>query len=211
MEFVVITIFCGENRADSINQAKKILGQDYEIIDAENLAIQDLPSIFLGTTIFADNRNILIKDLSVNKENYDELLKYLDTSHNIVIIEDKLNGTWGSVKSLKKDARVKIQENKNPETNKNKYITYDIFNAVFQDPEKAFRLLKTAEKIEDPYLMFGAWASIAVKNFKTSPTAKNRKILKELAKTDVLLKTSQYSSTPWLVLESLIRNLQITL
>ena len=43
-------------------------GEDFEIFEGENLTAGDLDSLFLGLSIFGENRRILVKNLSFNKE-----------------------------------------------------------------------------------------------------------------------------------------------
>ena len=200
----MIHIFYGEDRLESEKAAKKILGQDYEVIDALTLDPSSLPTLFLGASLFEENRKILIKSLFEKKELYNELEKYLKTPHEIVILEDKLSGTLSVVKNLKKSTEVEMKEFKKQEI-KNPYLVFNIYDMALKNPTKALEMLKEAKETEDAYAVIGAFASSAVKNLKSAPNSKlNKNIVKELAKIDNLSKTTKFSEDPWLLIESFI-------
>ena len=201
----MIHLFYGEDRLKSEADAKRVLGEEYEVIDADNLEITDLPTIFMGTSLFdTDVRKILIKGLAETKALFDEVEKYLDTPHEIVILENKIPGTWTSLKNLKKSDKIDLKENKAEVDESKKWLSFNIFSDALKNPEKALKQLRANEDTEDPYAMLGAWATSAIKNLKTNPTPKNRKIVKKLAEIDTLMKTTTYSNNPWLLLESFI-------
>lgn len=204
----MIHIFYGEDRLKSEAEAKKVLGDNYEVIDATTLEPTNLPTLFLGASLFEDVRKILIKDLFSRKELYSDIEKYLKTPHEIVILEDKLTGTLTVVKNLKKSSEVDMREFKKAET-KNVFLAFDIYNMALKNPKKALEMLKEAKETEDAYAMIGAFASSAVKNLKTAPNSKrNKNIVKELAKIDNLSKTTKFSENPWLLVESFILRLE---
>ena len=201
----MIHLYYGEDRLKSEQDAKKILGENYEVIDADNLEISDLPTIFMGTSLFdTDARKIMIKGLAEKKEMFEEIEKYLDTPHEIVILENKISGTWTSLKNLKKSDKIDLKENKVEVDESKKWLSFNIYSDALKNPEKALKALRLNEETEDPYAMLGAWATSAIKNLKTNPNKKNRAIVKELAKIDTLMKTTNFSNNPWILLESFI-------
>ncbi len=205
----MIHLFYGENRMKSEEDARKILGDNYEVIDAENLEITDLPTIFMGASLFdTDARRTLIKSLADNKALFEEIEKYLDTPHEIVILENKIPGTWTSLKNLKKIDKIDLKENKIEIDDSIKWLSFNIFSDAMKNPKKALETLRKNEETEDPYAMVGAWTTCAIKNLKTSPNARNKKIIKDLAKIDMLIKTTSYSNNPWPLLESFILRLK---
>jgi len=204
----MLHIFYGEDRLKSEEMAKKVLGDNYEVIDSEGLEMSDLPTIFLGTSLFESERRIMIKGLSERKELFDELEKYIDTPHEIVVLETKINGNLTSFKNLKKANNVDIKENKIEEVI-DKFLSFNIYNTAVRNSKQAIKMLKKAEDTEDPYAMLGAWASQAVKNLKQNPTKKNKQIVKELATIDHLLKSTKFSENPWNLLEAFILRLEI--
>ena len=63
-----IRVFTGDDRVKISEEVVKVLGGNYEVFEGENLANSDLPSIFLGATLFSEGaRKVLVKDLSENK------------------------------------------------------------------------------------------------------------------------------------------------
>lgn len=204
----MIHLYYGDDRLKSEKQAKNILGETYENIDAENLTINDLPTLFLGTSLFDETRKILIKGLAEHKELFDELEKYLETSHEIVILENKINGNWTSLKALKKSPQIDLQEFKLPET-KDKFLSFNIYSTALKNPEKSVKMLHENQETEDPYALIGAWTTQAIKSLKSNPNSKkNRNILKELARVDMILKSSKFSDDAWLVLETFLLRLK---
>ena len=206
----MLHIYYGDDRTKSDAAAKKVLGQNYEIIDAENLGLSDLPTIFMGASLFeADSRKILLKGLADKKELFDELEKYLDTPHEIVILETKIDGKWSSLKNLKKAKNIDIVENKIPEDPKKHWLAFNIYDLALKNSDAAIKILRENEETEDPYAMIGAWATRAIKNLKSAPNSKhNRTIVKKLAEIDNLLKTTKFSESPWPILESFLLRLK---
>lgn len=202
----MIHIFYGEDRLTSEKNAKNLLGDSYETIDAENLNVNDLPTLFLGTSLFdAETRKILIRGLAEKKELFSELEKYLDTPHEIVVLETEIDGKWTSLKNLKKAKNVDVVENKFKTDDKEQWLAFNIYDMSLKNPEMALAKLRENEKNEDPYAFIGAWAISAIKNLKNQPNSKkNRNIVKELAKIDNLIKTTKFSENPWALLESFI-------
>ena len=69
----MIKFFYGEDRVRAKQAIEKFLGDtNYEIIEGADLTPADLPSIFLGNSLFADTRSILIRDLTANKPVYEK-------------------------------------------------------------------------------------------------------------------------------------------
>ena len=70
----MIKFFYGDDRVRAKKAIEKFLGTaDYEIIEGADLSPTDLPSIFLGNSLFTDTRAILIRDLTTNKPVYEKL------------------------------------------------------------------------------------------------------------------------------------------
>lgn len=206
----MIHLYYGEDRLKSEEMAKQILGADYENIDAENLEIEDLPTIFLGTSLFdVGTRKILIKGLAERKELFEEIEKYLETPHEIVILENKINGNWTGLKNLKKSKNIDLVENKLVEDKALRNLAFNVYDTALRNPENAVKMLREKEDKIDAYQTLGAWGFKALENLKKAPgSKKNREIVKELAKIDILLKTTKYSERPWMVLESFLLKLK---
>ena len=88
----MIRIFYGDDRIKIEREIKKIFGADYEVLEGVELEATDLPSIFLGGSLFADERKILIKDMGENKEVFTKLPEYLNTPHEVILFEPERPG-----------------------------------------------------------------------------------------------------------------------
>ena len=69
----MIEIITGDDRIRASQEIEQFLGKDHETIEGIDLTPGDLPSIFYGASLFAKERNILIRDLSLSKEAFDML------------------------------------------------------------------------------------------------------------------------------------------
>ena len=198
----MIKIFYGENRLAAEKEIKKLLGNEYEVIEGEDLSPNSLPNIFQGQTFFSTNRNILIRDLSSNKSVFNKLPEYLDTPHRIIIFESKLDKRLTAYKILKD--KLEIKEFKLPyDPNKNQ--VFNIYNVAKKDGKKAIKMLEDIKHTEDPIRFFGLLVSGALKDYDKKQGIKEKKALKELSHLDIELKSSKLSS--WLLLESFLLRL----
>ena len=198
----MIKIFTGEDRISAKNAITKYLGQDYEVVECVNLVPADLPSIFLGQSLFEKTRKILIQDLSENKSVFDELPKYLDTPHQIAILELKLDKRSNTYKAIQK--KVEIQDFPLPK-DPNFGIVFNIYHTAKKDGKKAIRMLEQIKPTEDPMMFFGLIASQAIKDYSMKQGTKEKRALKELSDLDLKLKTTSFQ--PWLLIESFLLQL----
>lgn len=212
----MIRVFTGDDRVKIQQEIKRILGNNYEIFDGENLQISDIYNICQGNSLFDKTRKILIKDLTPAKSSesddgdasekedpYTVLAKFLDTKHEIVVWESNVPNRK-SYKDFIKNVEVK----KFQKEEFDKWASFRIFDLAYTDGKKAIaELEKLINKVEtggevkmlDPYLMAGAFSSSALKKFEQSPTVKNKKVLKELSKLDMQMKSSTIQ--PWTLIK----------
>ena len=183
-------------------EIKRLLGENYEIVDATDLQPTDLPSIFLGNSLFADTRSILIRDLTANKPVYEKILEYLNTSHKIAILELKLDKRSTIYKTLKD--QVEFQEFTLPK-NPNFNLVFDIYRTAKRDGKKAIQMLSKIQPEEDPIMFCGLLISQALKDFRNKQGIKEKRVLKELSKLDLDLKST--SLQPWLLVQSFLLRL----
>ena len=188
----MIRIFTGDDRVRAGNEIKHILGKNYEVMDAADLTPKDLPSIFKGTTIFDAKRRILLRDFTANSSIYPEITKYLDTPHDIVILETKIDKRTTTYKAIKD--QLEIREFKLPPKTDFREV-YDIYNVAKRNGKRAVEMLKKIEPDEDPIRFTGLLVSQALKDF-------NPKVLKELSDIDIKMKSSKID--PWLLVESFL-------
>ena len=198
----MIKILFGDNRVKISQEVKKILGEGYEVVEGEEVKLEDLPSLFLGTSLFAERRKILVKDLGANKnkEIFSKVVDYVNTEHLVVIWETKLDKRTVAVKNLKK-AGVEAVEYKIAETTNMKEV-WDIFDVAWRDGQKAVRMLRKIETTQDPYMFFGVLASQALKKYEWRQGEKEKRVLKELSRIDKQMKST--AIMPWRLLESFL-------
>lgn len=198
----MIRIFYGDDRVKANAKIKSLLGENYEVVDGENLDLTDLPNIFLGASLLSDTRNILIRDLAQNKPAFEQLTNYLNTPHNIILLESKLDTRTTTFKELKD--KVEVAKFELPE-DPNFRLVFDIYKTAKRDGKKAISQLSKIKQDEDPIMFFGLLASQAIKDFSFNHGTKEKRVLKELAKLDLDMKSAKVE--PWLLIESFLLRL----
>ena len=199
----MIKVFYGDDRVRAKAEITKFLGtKDYEIIEGADLAPADLPSIFLGNSLFTDTRAILIRDFTANRPVYEQLPEYLNTPHQIAILDAKIDKRSATYKSLKD--QIEFQEFTLPK-NPNLNLVFDIYRTAKHDGEKAVKMLEKIQAEEDPIMFCGLLISQALKDFKNKQGTKEKRVLKELSKLDLDLKST--SLQPWLLVQSFLLRL----
>ena len=195
----MIRIFYGEDRVAAQKMVVRQLGDSYEAIEAENITTDDMPSLFLGVSLFAETRAILIKDLSSNKECWELLSKYVaDCPHNVVIWESKLDKRSTTYKELSKDKNVEFKEFKLAE-DPDKKVVFDIFDAAFRgDGKAAVKLCEKIETTNDPFMFMGLMVTQAVKKLQYN-NSRAPQALKILAKADIDMKSTALE--PWTIIK----------
>ena len=191
----MIRIFYGDDRVTARKQIDRQLGDDYEIVEGESLTVGDMPSVLLGTSLFATERAILIKDLSENKECFAMLPQLVgECPHNVVIWEAKLDKRSAAYKELTKDKNVEFKEFKLAE-DPDKKLVFDILDMAFRGDGKS--ALKACEKIEltnDAFMFMGLMTTQAIKKLQYN-NPKAVRAIKILAQADMDMKTSGLE--PW--------------
>lgn len=195
----MIKIFTGEDRVKAGREIERELGASYEVIEGADLATGDLPSIFRGASLFDEKRRILIRDLSPNKAVFEELVNYIDTPHQVIILELKLDKRAKAYKDLKD--KVEIREFKLA-TNQNYGLVFDIYRTAKRDGKRAVEMLGRIKQDEEPIRFCGLLISQALKDYARNPGAKEKRALKELSRLDLDLKSTSYS--PWLLIEAFL-------
>ena len=198
----MIEIYTGNDRVRANAKIQKTLGDNYEVIDAVNLTPADLPSIFLGASLFAETRNILIRDFFENKSLADEISKYLNTPHKIILFETKLDKRSATYKIIKD--KIKIEEFTLPEKTDFNF-TYSIYKIAKTDGKKAVKMLEEIKNNEEPIRFCGLLISQALKDFGFRQGIKEKKILKALSELDMNLKLTSLDG--WLLIEAFLLQL----
>ncbi|MBR2766710.1 hypothetical protein IKD67_01325 [Candidatus Saccharibacteria bacterium] len=195
----MIKIFTGEDRVRAGREIERELGADYEVIEGIDLVESDLPSIFQGASLFEEKRRILIRDLSANKAVFEKISNYIETPHTVIILELKLDKRSAAYKDLKD--KIEIREFKIA-AHQNYGLVFDIYRMAKRDGQRAAEMLDKIKQDEDPIRFCGLLISQALKDYARNPVAKEKRVLKELSKLDLELKSTSYS--PWLLVESFL-------
>lgn len=202
-------IFTGDDRVEILKRIKSELGEDYEVFEGDRLAIFDIMNICIGTSLFGASRKILLKDLTLARKTggeeervdfYEELLKYPETPHKIII--------WESVTPIKKTYKdfvknskaevIKVMEKKPVDIGK----VFDIYDTALRDGKKAVAMLKEIEEKQDPYMFFGLLVSQALKKYDYHQGAKEKRVLEALSQLDIQMKSTTIS--PWQLLQAFL-------
>ena len=198
----MIRVFYGDDRMRANQEIKKLLGTNYEIIEGVEIEIHDLPNIFLGNSLLADKRKILIRDLSEEKLVCEKIIDYINTPHEIVDLETKVNKKSTFYKTLQN--KLEFREFKLPEISVYREAL-DIYNMAKKDGKKAVAMLEKIKLNQDPIAFIGMIASITLKEFEAHPTAKEKRVLEELSKLDIETKSTSFS--PWTLLQAFLLRL----
>ncbi len=195
----MIQVFYGDDRKKAMEVIKQLLGDGYEVLDGSEIEKQDLPSIFLGASLFTNNRRILIRDFTENKANYEELPKYIETPHEIILFETKLDRRTTIYKELQ--GKVEFREFKLAAST-DFGVAFEIYKVAKRDGRKAVQMLETIKINEDPIKFMGLLISQAMKDYIFCQSLLEKKILKKLAQADMRMKTTKID--PWLIVESFL-------
>ncbi len=198
----MIKFFYGDDRVRANQEISNILGTEYEIIEGAEVALSDLPSIFLGNSLFVDKRKILIRDLTENKSVYEKLPEYLNTPHDIIILETKLDKRSATYKTL--NGKIEFKEFVLPK-DPNFKLVFDIYRTAKKDGKKAIVMLEKIKNDEDPIMFCGLMISQAIKDFSAKQGTKEKRALRELSKLDLDLKSTSFQ--PWLLVQSFLLRL----
>lgn len=208
----MLRIFYGENRLEAEKSVRRVLGEGYEVFEGESLTVGDLPSIFQGTSLFggfgasgvggsADGRRILLKNVGENAEVWAKLADYRGTEHEVVVWEGKIDKRSVGYKQLK-DAGVEMVEFpalEKPEAG----LVFGILDTAMRDGARAVRDLEKIEADQDPFMFFGLLVTQALKKYEYSGGgARERRVLKELAKIDLQMKSTGVE--PWMLIKSFL-------
>jgi DNA polymerase III subunit delta len=109
----MITLLIGENSFE-ISRGLDYLETEFdgkaEKIDGETLELKHLPDLFMGATLFATKRLVIIKNLSENKTVWEKLPDWLDRVSDdvhVVLVESKPDRRSRTYKALQKKATVR--------------------------------------------------------------------------------------------------------
>ena len=128
-----------------------------------------------------------------------ELLKYIDTPHEVIIQELKLDKRSSVYKALRD--KVEIKEFALVKS-QNYGLVFDIYKMAKRDGKKAVEMLDKLKQDEEPIKFMGLLISQALKDYVRNPGAKEKRALRELSRIDLEMKST--SCSPWLLVESFL-------
>lgn len=178
----MIRIFYGNDRIKAREMAERLLGADYEVIEAENLTRNDMESIFKGVSLFGADRKILIKGLSENKECWEALGNYIETTHLVVLLENSFDKRTTNNKALAASKLVELKEFKLPEQ-LDRFASFAPFDAAFKNGD-AKRALAECDKLQKAGTE--AFPLIATMSTQVLKLLNNGKNVKAVAATKIL-------------------------
>jgi DNA polymerase-3 subunit delta len=109
----MISLLTGENTFElqrAIDELVRSFTGSVERIDGSELEIRDLPDLLMGTTLFAPQRLVVVKDLSQNTTLWTELGDWLPRIHDavhVVFVEPKPDKRTKTYKLLKEQSEVR--------------------------------------------------------------------------------------------------------
>lgn len=189
----MLKIFYGTERAQAQAAVRHILGDQYEVIEADGLTAADLPTVFMGTSLFGEERKILLKGLDQNKECWQELPKYTETPHQVIVWNEKApDKRTEPGKSLAADKRVELKAFERAVTKDERFAAFNLYDDVLRGRLKQAMANCAAleqDASRDPYSTLGALSS---KAFTALERGDRRApaILKILAQVDTEMKST---------------------
>ncbi|MBQ3297046.1 hypothetical protein IJH01_02900 [Candidatus Saccharibacteria bacterium] len=199
----MIKVFYGENRVKAREEIQKFLGENYEVVEGADLGVKDLPNIFWGTSLFSEERAVLVRDILANKEVAGEIKKYLDSPHKVAILEMKVDKRSNAYKDLQ--GQVEFLEFVLPQK-KNAGLVFEIYRVAKKDGVKAVKMLDEIKEEQEPLMFLGLMVSQAVRDYAARPRAKEKRALLELSKLDMQLKRES-TLQPWVLISSFLLRL----
>lgn len=198
----MLRVFYGGNRLAAEKEVKRLLGEGYEVYEGENLRVEDLPSIFQGTSLFGTGeRRILLKDVAENSAVWEKLGDYAETGHEVICWEMKIDKRSAGYKRLK-ETEVELKEFAELQKPEAKLV-FGVLDMAMRDGKKAVEMVEKIELEQDPYMFFGLLVTQALKKYEaTRGGARERRLVKELAKTDMQMKSA--AMEPWDLIKALL-------
>ncbi len=204
----MLRVYSGEDRVAIQKAVNGLLGGDYEGFEGENLVEAGLPSVFWGMTLFGGTedgkRRILLKDLGESPAVFEKVMDYVDTEHEVVIWETKIDKRSAVYKRLK-EVGVEMKEfllKKPPEAG----LVFNVLNTALRNGVEAVRMCEKIETTQDPYMFFGLMVTQALKKFEERQGVREKRILKELAVLDTQMKTTAIE--PWMLVKAFLARVQ---
>ena len=200
----MLYIYYGDDRVKTQAAIKKLLGEDYEVVEGEELDLPGLRDVFLGASLFG-KRKIVVKGLSGKKELFAEVAGLIGTEHEIVLWEEKMDKRSVAYKDLAK-VGVEMKEFKLAKPADFGKV-FEIYDTALRDGARAVKMLEEIENDNDPYMFVGLLISQAIKKWQWRYGAKEKRVLLELSKLDMQMKGDSAVTQPWTLVKSFLLRL----
>lgn len=112
----MITLIVGENSFENSREIQRITAGfvgDVHRCDGETLELKQLPDLLMGSTLFADKKLVIIKNLSENKSLWNvlpEWLERLSDDVHLLLVEEKPDKRTKTYKEMQKHAVVRVSK-----------------------------------------------------------------------------------------------------
>ena len=194
----MIKVFYGEDRRAAEREIERELGADYEVYEGRELRPEDLPNLFMGSSLFteAEARKVVIKDLGEEGRVWELLPNYANSNDVKVIVWEI--GIDKRTSAYKKMMEVGVRFREFPLLQYRRKVEFEILDiALAGDTERAIELVGVLEQEGgEPYMFLGLLTSQLVKKYRQGiQPDRMKKLIRELAGVDMLMKAS--SLGPW--------------
>lgn len=205
---LMLKVFVGDDRVAAGKAVESELGGNYEVFEGDKIEITDLPSIFRGVGLFSgEKRQILLKEVGENAAVWEKLADYVDTEHEVVVWEGKIDKRSAGYKRLK-ETGVEIREfalKVKPEMRQ----VFNIFEVALRDGSAAVKMVEKIELEQDPFMFFGLMVTQALKMYGIRMRKKEKMVLQELSKLDMQMKGEGATTIePWVLIKSFLLRLE---
>lgn len=108
----MITVLTGENSYELRQTLQRVMaefGGTPERFDGDTLELRQLPDVFMGMSLFAEKRLVIIRELATNKTVWEVLPEWLGRVSDdvrLVLVEPKLDKRTKTYKALQKVAEI---------------------------------------------------------------------------------------------------------
>ncbi len=203
----MIKVFYGNDRQKTQQAIDKLLGENYEVIEADNIERSDMDSIFYGTSLFGETRRILLKNLNENKACWESFPDYQKTTHKLIIWPSALDKRSVVYKAIRKNKDIEFKEFA-IEEKVDRFLSFKVIEDAFAG--RGAQALKKCEQLKetsDPFLTMGSFVKFISDKIKMG-NKKAKEAVMILAKADVDMKSSDVDA--WDILKiSLLKISQI--
>lgn len=206
----MIYVIFGEDRVKAQAEIKRVLGEDYEVVEGEEVDLNAARDIFLGTSLFG-KRKIVVKGLKKQEDIYEMLDDFVGTENDVVLWEEGFNKNtkiYKNLKKLQKNGKVDLKEFAQKEK-VDRNLAFNIYDVALKDGKKAVEMLAPIEMEQAPQQFIGVLAYKAIQQYTFRYGAKEKRVLLELSKLDMQLKQTTAVKQPWTLVKSFLLRMSL--